>query len=192
MGKASRKRQNAAQMRCAFVQRADGTAEAESESKNRRDVKNQAGTGESLESQDFRPVEQVGNTAEVYVLDGRFCSPTCTAPECTRNLCLLALMRRLGLGPEQELWRGKVQPTWGMGAICNCHDVRVTALQKAAEQVIHGNGYNCVADIPHEQWFEGPHTGMWNDVKKVAKRLLKHKRMCKRKQEKKKGLSALI
>ena len=29
----------------------------------------------------------------------------CTAPECTRQLGLIALMRRLGLGPEQEQYK---------------------------------------------------------------------------------------
>jgi len=172
-------------MRSAFVQRANGVAEAEFESQNQRDVKSQ-------ESLDFRPVEQVEHTAKVSVPDSRRSIPMCTVVECTRSLRMLALMRRMGLGHEQESWKGKVDPTWGMGPVCTCHDVCVKALQKATEQVLQEHGCNAVADIPHGSWFEGPHAGLWNDVKQIAKRPLKHKRQHERRQEKKRmGPAAL-
>jgi len=183
MGRASRKRIVKQMLQRSATQQLE-TEHNCARGKSDRDVKSQVEEGETRQagSPPFVP-EEYTTRREVEVLEVR--APLCTARECTRELSLIGLMRRLGLGPEQESYKHNYNPVYGMGTLCDCHDVRVPALEKATQQVLKEAGYNAVADIPHIIWYDGPRTGMWNDVKVVAKRILKHKRQCRKKKEKK-------
>jgi len=188
MGRASRRRRQKQRLQIGqSAAQQKKTEEKEVGSDVEGDVKSQVGNGETrLQQAGFQPFVHVDNTTNNVTDTPATWDLRCTAPECTRQLGLIALMRRLGLGPEQEQYKYISDPTWGMGPICACYDVRVTALQKAATQVLNDIGHGTVADVPHGEWYKGPRTGIWNDVKQVAKRILKHKRQCRKRKSKSK------
>jgi len=184
MGRASRKRAVKKMLQRSAAQQLETENEGPT-GKSNRDVKSQAEDG-GIQKVRSRPFVHVDYTAGREAKQPEARALLCTAQECTRGLSLIGLMRRLGLGPEQESYKQICNSVYGMGSLCDCHDVRVAALQKATQQVLKEAGYGAVADIPHAIWYDGPRTGVWNNVKIVAKRILRHKRQCRKRKDNRK------
>ena len=105
MGRASRRRRQKQQLQIGAAQQSK-TEKKELRREVEGDVKSQVGNGETRPQQaGVSPFVHVDSTTSNFVDTPVILDLHCTAPECTRQLGLIALMRRLGLGPEQEQYK---------------------------------------------------------------------------------------